>query len=264
MSKPKKQKSPSEPKPAGALSRFQAFTTETIHRSQIKGAEYNPRFLSDRARVKLKEALSRVGLVQPIVWNKRSGNIVGGHQRISQLDSLEGSSDYSLTVAVLDVDTAREKELNVLLNNPDVCGDWDLEKLQALLTSEIDLLNTGFDEAEFFKMFGEAASQPDNEPQEELAKQLAGVKDAYDKLTKAHLHMDDQDFYSVIVFGSHAERKDFLDEFGFEDNRYLDGRTLTVVLRDLKAENAKLAGTAHKRKRLGAGEDVAPRPKKPA
>lgn len=227
-----------------AVTQYQQFTTETVHRSVLKGAPYNPRHLTHKAKLKLREALKRVGLVQPIVWNKRSGNIVGGHQRIGQLDALEGSGNYMLTVAVVDVDIAREKELNVLLNNVEnVGGEWDLEKLKTLLTdADLDMLNTGFDAAEFMKLFGEAPSQPNSEHQDELAKQLAGVKDAYEKLSQMNRTKDDTDFYNVVVFGSYNERAEFLKEFGFEDNRYIDGRTLVAILRDLKESKATSHG----------------------
>jgi hypothetical protein len=217
-----------------ALSQFQKFTVETVHRSALKGAPYNPRYITARAKARLKETLANVGLVQPIVWNKRSGNIVGGHQRLSQIDSLEGTSDYKLTVAVLDVDEAREKEINLLLNNENVGGEWDLEKLKTMLDSEIDLINTGFDNADMMKMFGEAPSQPKEQHQADLAKQLADVKAAYQKLSESSVSKDDTDFYNVVVFGSYNERAEFLKEFGFADNRYIDGRTLVKVFRSLR------------------------------
>jgi hypothetical protein len=228
-----------------AVTSYQAFTMERRHRGDLKNAPYNPRFLSQRAKVKLKTALEKVGLVQPLVWNKRTGNLVGGHQRIKSLDALNGSADYWMDVAVLDVDLPREKELNVLLNNVEnVGGEWDLEKLKQILDDQtVELPNTGFDAAEFMKMFGEAASQPGTEHQDELTKQLAGVKEAYEKLAVMNRSKDDTDFYSVVVFGSYNERKEFYDEFGFEDNRYIDGRTLVQILRDLKKSQATGQGT---------------------
>lgn len=225
-----------------AISQFQKFTTRTVHRSQLKGAPYNPRYLTAKAKVKLRETLERVGLVQPIVWNERTGNIVGGHQRLAQIDALEGKSDYSLTVAVLDVDEKREKELNVLLNNTEVTGEWDLEKLKAMLDGELELINTGFDNGDFMKMFGEAPSQPRGQHQEDLAKQLADVKDAYNKLAQSSRSKDDTDFYNVVVFGSYNERSEFLKEFGFADNRYIDGRVLTEVFRSLRKATGDAGG----------------------
>jgi hypothetical protein len=225
------------------ISKFQNFTTETVHRKQLKGAEYNPRHLPAAAKVKLRESLQRVGLVQPIVWNKQTGNIVGGHQRLSQIDALEESSDYSLTVAVVDVDEKREKELNVLLNNQMVAGEWDLPKLKELL-EEVDKINTGFDEAEFMKLFGEAASNAKVVEESDMLKLRETMEAAYKNLDSRNLLKDDTDFYNVIVFESHAERLEFLKEFGFEDNRYLSGRVLAQILRNFRNGNVKQAEPA--------------------
>jgi hypothetical protein len=84
-----------------------------IHRSELVNAVYNPRKISDHEKSKLREVLKRHGLVAPITWNHRSKNIVGGHQRIGLLDDIAETSDYTLHVAVIDVDEAREKELNI-------------------------------------------------------------------------------------------------------------------------------------------------------
>ena len=239
--------------PSGAVSKYQAFTTETVHRSVLKGAPYNPRYLPAKAKAKLRETLGNVGLVQPIVWNKRTGYIVGGHQRISQIDALEGHANYSLTVAVVDVDETREKELNILLNNQDVAGEWDLEKLKSILDSEIELINTGFDNAEFMKMFGEAPSQPKTDHQEELSAQMAAVKEAYQKLDQMSKNKDDTDFYNVVVFGSYNDRLEFLKEFGFADNRYIDGRTLVQLFRQVKGEVKQTEATTEGDKGNGVG-----------
>ncbi|MEI8289560.1 MAG: hypothetical protein WCH99_08795 [Verrucomicrobiota bacterium] len=249
----------------GGLSKFQAFTTDTVHRSVLKGAPYNPRYLPAKAKAKLRETLGAVGLVQPIVWNRRTGFIVGGHQRISQIDALEGHADYQLTVAVVDVDEKREKELNILLNNTDVTGEWDLEKLKGILDGEIELMNTGFDHAEFMKLFGEAPSQPKSEHQEQLSADMAKVKDAYAKLTEMGKSKDDTDFYNVVVFGSYNERSEFLKEFGFEDNRYIDGRTLVQILRQIRnGEKTELPLARKEGDGTGAAKDKPERAKKPA
>lgn len=267
--KSRKKETPAPEPKSSAVSRFQAFTTETIHRSQLKGAPYNPRYMRDKARVRLKETLQKVGLVQPIVWNKRSGMIVGGHQRINQLDALEGSADYSLTVAVVDVDDARERELNVLLNNQEVCGEWDFEKLQEILAGEIDLLATGFDRVDYMKLFGETNSQASDSCKDALAESAEKLKETYKKLTDAHRHMDDPDFYLVVVFGSYAERKEFTDCIGLDDNRYVDGRTLMSLLKDktsnraVEVEEPKAPGDSVELAPSGGGEQESKRPAKP-
>ena len=84
------------------------------------------------------------------------------------------------------------------------------------------------------KLFGEAPPDQQAETNEDIKKQRQQVKDAYDKLTALNRSTDDMDFYNVVIFGSHAERKDFLDEFGFEDNRYIDGRSLVAILKEAR------------------------------
>ncbi|MFY9379208.1 MAG: ParB N-terminal domain-containing protein, partial [Acutalibacteraceae bacterium] len=52
--------------------------------SQLNPAKYNPRKdlqPGDPEYEKLKRSMQEFGYVEPIVWNKRTGNIVGGHQR---------------------------------------------------------------------------------------------------------------------------------------------------------------------------------------
>ena len=101
-----------------AKSKYQNYDTETISRKQIKNAPYNPRIMDKEAAKRLKKAIQTHGLVSALTWNKRTGNLVGGHQRLQQLDALEKSDDYELTVCVVDVDEREEAALNVELNNP--------------------------------------------------------------------------------------------------------------------------------------------------
>ena len=92
------------------ISKYQKFETKTISRSEIANAEYNPRRISDSAKKKLKDNIKRVGLLDTIVVNKNTMNIVSGHQRVSILDSLERNKDYSLTVSMVDLSEKEEKE----------------------------------------------------------------------------------------------------------------------------------------------------------
>ena len=121
-----------------AKSRYQAYDTETINRSDIKNAPYNPRIMDPKAKKRLKQNIAKHGLVAALTWNKRTGNLVGGHQRLEQLDALEKNKDYELTVCVVDVDEREEAQLNVQLNNPSLQGEWDLDKL-ANIAEDFDL-----------------------------------------------------------------------------------------------------------------------------
>lgn len=81
-------------------SKYQAFESEVISRDQIQNAPYNPRIMDKEAKKRLKNAIRKHGLVSALTWNRRTGNLVGGHQRLEQLDALEGNQQYELTVNV--------------------------------------------------------------------------------------------------------------------------------------------------------------------
>lgn len=121
-----------------------------MRRSEIELADYNPREIAKPARQKLKAGLKAFGLVQPLIWNKRSRRLVAGHQRIQLLDEIEGGKDYTLPVSVVDLSDREERKLNILLNNPKAQGKWDQEKLGKLIEElQGDLANTGFDAKDF-------------------------------------------------------------------------------------------------------------------
>ena len=119
-----------------------------MKRSSLKAAPWNPRQIDAEAKKKLRQSLKRVGLVQPVVWNKRTGMIVAGHQRLELLDQIEHKRDYELDVAVIDVPEKTEKEINVLLNNELAAGTWDIGKLDSLMKDGLDFGNCGFEKFE--------------------------------------------------------------------------------------------------------------------
>jgi ParB-like chromosome segregation protein Spo0J len=114
------------------MSRFEGYTMATINRSQIQNASYNPRKISKKNKENLRKGLEAHKLVVPLTWNICTGNLVSGHQRIKQLDEMEQSKDYELTVAQIDVNEKQEKEINILLNNQSAMGEFDIDLLGGL------------------------------------------------------------------------------------------------------------------------------------
>ena len=171
------------------LSKFQKFTIVRMSRRELKGAKYNPRVISADAKKRLKKNLEEVGLLQPVVWNKTTGNVVGGHQKLAILDALEGSDDYLLDVAVVKLSAKREIEQNVFMNNPAAQGDWDLRALADLLTDKdikISPDNTGFNPLELEIMYSDtdmaslfSLQQQPKEVQEAMT-ELQEISDARD------------------------------------------------------------------------------------
>lgn len=129
--------------------RVQQMEISKINVEDIKTAEYNPRkdlTEDDKEYIKLKNSITTFGYVEPIIWNKRTGNIVGGHQRFKVL--VENGAKEVEVVAV-DLEYKDEKKLNILLNK--VKGRWDIEKLTDLLQElegrgEVEV--TGFEDWE--------------------------------------------------------------------------------------------------------------------
>jgi len=121
-----------------------------VQRSELHLASYNPRTISERGKKELRKSIKKFGVVGGIVVNKYTGmTIVGGHQKVKVLDELNKypDNDYTLRVELIDVDEKTEKELNITLNNPNVGGDWDYDKLREIIP-DIDYKSAGLDEAD--------------------------------------------------------------------------------------------------------------------
>jgi len=125
---------------------------------QINAAAYNPRVdlqPGDPEYEKLKRSIEEFGYVEPIVWNERTGNMVGGHQRYKIMVHEQGHTE--LAVSVVDLDDQQERLLNIALNK--VSGDWDEEALTKLLVDlqqdGADISLSGFDDVDLRQMLGE-------------------------------------------------------------------------------------------------------------
>jgi hypothetical protein len=214
---------PGQPKDLRALG-LETFETVRIHRRRLQNADYNPRILGEAEKRKLRAGLKRHGNVAPVTWNVRTGNIVGGHQRIAQIDALAGTDDYEITVAQIDVEPAREKELNILLNNANAQGDWDLEALGALVRDpSLDLSGTGFDHADLYRIFGDTPIEARNEQLNELASRVREARDRYNEIERKNGERNETEFYAVVIFRDSAQLSRFLQAAKLPDNRYQSG-----------------------------------------
>ena len=92
---------------------------------------------------RLTKSLSELGNLQPITWNAKTGNIVGGHQRLKCYQALQKDE---VEVWAVWLDEAQEKAANIALNK--LSGEFDLPQLKDLIeeldTGEIDLDVIGF------------------------------------------------------------------------------------------------------------------------
>lgn len=136
---------------------------ESVSVSQINPAPYNPRKdlePGDSNYESIARSLDEYGSVVPLVWNRRTGNLVGGHQRLKILIS-KGLD--AVEVSVVDLPLDREKALNLTLNK--VGGAWDDRRLAELLDDLLDmpgfdLGTTGFEPSEAEDLIADLLPEP--------------------------------------------------------------------------------------------------------
>ena len=118
-------------------------------------ADYNPRKdlkPGDPEYEKLKCSIEQFGYVEPVIWNKTTSHVVGGHQRLKVLLDM-GISEVECVV--IEMNEEKEKALNIALNK--ISGDWDKDKLMLLIAdlqgADFDVSLTGFEPAELDALF---------------------------------------------------------------------------------------------------------------
>jgi len=123
--------------------------------SEISGAKYNPRKITDEAMGRLTKSLAEFGNIQPITWNARTGNVVGGHQRLKVYKAM-GKTEVD--VWAVDLDEQKEKAANIALNK--LSGEFDMPMLKDILeeidTGDLDMEITGFGMDEIALMMEDA------------------------------------------------------------------------------------------------------------
>lgn len=226
-----------------AKAKTQKYTIATVHRSQIKGADYNPRVMDDKTKKRLKNVLKNHGLVMPLVWNKTTGNLVAGHQRLEQVDALEKTEDFELDVAVIEVDENTEKKLNIMLNNNSLIGDYDFDKLAELITADdIQLPDLGFTLDDMNLLEAETGlilqappeikldTMTEEEKVEKEAEKIAKKDEQYKKTMENRKNQikesmeeagEEQNAFFVVRFNSIDEKNSILERMGLDPNTRL-------------------------------------------
>lgn len=132
----------------------------------IDPAPYNPRVElqpGDAQYEALKNSLGRFGLVEPLVVNRKTGNLISGHQRLNILKA-QGIEETEVIVADLDEET--EKAANIAMNK--IEGEWDYDKLDEIFEGmdREELKFTGFEPGEVASMYEEALEEEAETPKQ--------------------------------------------------------------------------------------------------
>lgn len=142
----------------------------------LEPAPYNPRRITDEKLAALGRSMARFGDLSGIVFNRRTGRVVGGHQRLKhlppdaavtiteRLDRPNKQGTVALgyvdwqgerwTYREVDWSEEDEKAANIAANKHG--GEWDIPKLEDLLAEldagGYDLGLLGFDEQELQRL----------------------------------------------------------------------------------------------------------------
>ena len=239
---------------SNSLAKSFSSTIVELNRSEIRPADYNPRVIDQEARKALKRSIKRFGVVGGIIVNRRTNNtIVGGHQKVAILDEMYKypENDYTLRVEMIDVDFETEKTLNIALNNSNISGRWDYEKL-AQIIPDIDYKDAGLTDADL-NMIGvdyllqteeenniadalddlmspiieereEAKAERAAEREAEKAMQqeiereakVQHMKDVKQQVKEAAISKAEQmDAYVMLSFSSWSAKAEFCERFGY-------------------------------------------------
>ena len=169
-----------------------------IKRSQISLADYNPREISKDAKKRLQNGLEKYGLVSTLVWNKRTGTLVSGHQRLSIMDEKNGGNDYEITVS----------------------ADFDIDKLNDMVKNlDVDINNLGFSDYELDVLFGDEGGElerklADIDQVKEDKGILEDIKKERAEMNKEKAEENSAEFYFVVVCDSESTRTKILTRLG--------------------------------------------------
>jgi ParB-like chromosome segregation protein Spo0J len=237
------------------LNKFFNSVTREVWRSEIRFSDYNPRTINKDGRNQLKHSIKKYGIVGGIVINSRTNNtIVGGHQKVDILDELNKynpstkENDYRLKVEVVDIDLKTEKQLNIVLNNPNVGGQWDFNAL-ARIVPDIDWKDAGLTDADLNMIGVDYLLQTEEESsiadalsdmmspvteqkeadkaakQLERAEKVAHMKEVKQQVKEnAQKQAEDMDAYVMLSFDSYKAKAAFCERFGYDpDMKFIKG-----------------------------------------
>ena len=205
----------------------QKFEMGMVWRHEISPHPRNPRKIAKSAQRRLKGKVEEVGMIQPLIVNRRSMLLVGGHQRLAVLDKLEKynpetrAHDYQLDVSFCDLDDKQELEMLAFLNNPSAQGDFDLDVLADFnLELGIGFQGMGFDQMDVDYMFdGDARFShifEDNREVEDVKQKIEAIKKSRAEGKEKMQERNSAEFYFVVVCRDDAEMGEVKKRLGVQ------------------------------------------------
>jgi len=228
------------------------FEIVKMNRKELKEAPYNPRKITDKHRKNLMGYIKKIGMLMPAInFNKRTGRLISGHQRLKIMDLINQTSDYEITVVVNDLTEKQEVEANVKLNSQNLMGEYDPVKLAEITMEfpEIDLVkDLAFEQEEIDLMFTEldlevqTAYKEDSgvysEYQQANMAKLKETKEKYRKRIEQEnkeggtIYTKDDDYTVTFLFKNNTAKKRFMTDIKQkQEEKYLPADILFAINR---------------------------------
>lgn len=151
----------------------------TIPIAELKFADYNPRQISKENFARLRTSIKEFGMTVPCTVNSHAGRenvLIAGHMRTRAAQE-EGMTE--VPCFVVDIDPQKERLLNIALNNHNLEGDWDEQKLAEMIVQlnqeDVEVRLTGFDEMQVSNILDDYM---DTGRKDEAPEPLAGEPDS--------------------------------------------------------------------------------------
>lgn len=182
--------------------------TKTVALKRLKPDPNNDdeRDMTPEAMTGLRNMLKRYGLLgEPIIFNKRTGFTVSGHQRVKALLAL---GETEARVVIVDLDEAEAAALRIGLNNPKTQGTFvgginntldELERERADLYEELNLEGARQKEPKPVEVHEVAVSDVADEFIITITGPVPDQADVLDKLRESLTSLGDQIEVDIIV-----------------------------------------------------------------
>lgn len=206
-------------------------TNEVVPVSSLIPNPANPRSIKTEDLERLKRQLSKLKAYKPIVIDKRTGYILGGHMRKAALESLGVKQ-----VWVSYIETANETEaLEYMLSDNDSVGRYDDQLLAELITNTPDIeltdykvdLGESIDLSKVLERFG---------PKEPDEADIAGESEAkpFKRVTFTFAAEQWADVDKAIRI---SDRANLFDVYG-TDNKDANGNAISAIVKDWLEDHA--------------------------
>ena len=120
--------------------------------SDLKGAEYNPRYLSDESFQMLRQSIRELGIIKPVIVRIENRTLIAGHQRTKAMTA-EGITEtpayvlknlnYADEVRFNQLHNACEIEVSPKAPKIRINGPLKVGEFQRVKNSQIEVLSFG-------------------------------------------------------------------------------------------------------------------------